>query len=300
MKKRGWNVIFNPSAGGIEDDDAGRLSLSRLGKLNLLATSRKGDALRYARQIRELGGGKIIVIGGDGTLNEVINGLAPDFDGIEMAVLPGGTGNDFCRGLEIPGEMEEAIEALCSRMEPRSIDVGRIRFQDQVRYFLNTSAGGFSVLVDRNLDEPTKKNWGSVAYYVSAIQALPDLQSLPFQAKFESGSEMQTEVYAWVITNGRYIAGGIPIAIDAQVDDGLLDLVLIPSLPVTKVPSLVSEVLLDSDKEGSDSGLIKKQASYVEIETQPPCEFNVDGEVAGLTPVIYEVVLSALRVYQPV
>lgn len=290
-----WNVILNPSAGEGEDDEKARLS--RLGELNLMATSRQGDAFRFARQIKETGGGRLLVIGGDGTLNEVVNGLAPNFEGIQMAVLPGGTGNDFCRALGVPGDMEEAIEALKSSMEPRLIDVGRVSVKGQERFFLNTSAGGFSVMVNRNLDEASKKQWGSLAYYLSAIGTLPDLQSFRLSVRWDSGS-LETEAYAWVVANGRYIAGGIPIAPEASFDDGFLDLVVIPGLPVSKLPSLVSELLTEAGE--STSTMIRKQGQRIDVETHPSHEFNLDGEITGSTPVIYEVVPSVLMVYQPV
>lgn len=294
---KGWNVIFNPSAGSVEGNGEGGSGLYRLGKLNLMATSNRGDAFRFARQIRESGGGRIVVMGGDGTLNEVVNGLAPNFEGIEMAVLPGGTGNDFCRGLKISNEIEEAVEALRGGMEPKLVDVGRVRFKREERFFLNTSAGGFSVLVNQKLDELGKKNWGSLAYYISAIQTLPDLQSFHFEARSETGT-LESEAYAWVVANGRYIAGGVPIAPRAELDDGLLDLVLIPSLPVSELPSLISELLLETEESGSV--LLRKQVARVEIKTRPSYEFNLDGEVTGSTPVTYEVLPSVLQMYQPV
>lgn len=289
-----WNIILNPSAGGGEDNEKARLS--RLGDLNLMTTSHPGDALRFARQVKETGGGRLLVIGGDGTLNEVVNGLSPNFEGIQMAVLPGGTGNDFCRALGIPDDMEQAIEALESSMKPSLIDVGRVSIGGEERFFLNASAGGFSVMVSRNLDESSKKQWGSLAYYVSAIGTLPDLQSFHFSARWEDGS-LETEAYAWVVANGRYIAGGIPIAPEASFDDGFLDLVVIPGLPLSKLPSFVSELLTET--AGTTSTMVKRQGQRIEVETRPSHEFNLDGEIIGSTPVIYEAIPSALMVYQP-
>ena len=142
-------IILNPNAGSARDVDAIEASALRLGETTFCTTDQPGEATRLAQRAIADGCDLLVAAGGDGTINEVLNGLAPDFTRARLGILPLGTGNDFVRSMGIPTELDAALDVLAAGTE-RSIDVVRVT-SDRTRYFINVSAGGFSGLVDEKL-----------------------------------------------------------------------------------------------------------------------------------------------------
>src|SRR5687768_16418116 len=167
-------LIVNPNAGSAQQPDLLTAFIS-LGRLALLPAARPSQATELARQAVAAGCTRIVATGGDGTLNEVLNGLTDRLDDVEVGLIPLGTANDFAREMGIPAVAGEAVAAILGGGR-RRIDLARISCCDaQPRVFVNVSAGGFSTLVDEKLDK-TQKDWlGSLAYAFSAAKALPEL-----------------------------------------------------------------------------------------------------------------------------
>ena len=166
----------------------------------------------------------IVAAGGDGTLNEVVNGIAPWADRIEIGLVPLGTGNDFARTLALPNSIDDCLDIL--RMgQTRAIDLVRVT-SDQIRYFVNVSAGGFSGTVNEKLTPEIKQTWGPLAYLRSAAEALPELRAYRTTVVLDEEPPLVVDLYNAIVANGRFVAGGTEVAPEAAVDDGLLDLVL--------------------------------------------------------------------------
>ena len=154
-------------------------------------------------------------------LKRVVNGLREDASAVVLGLIPLGTGNDFARTLELPTQVDEAI-ALLLAGHTRAIDLVRVT-SDEVRYFVNVSAGGFSGLVDERLTPEMKKTWGPLAYLRGAAAALPDLRAYRTTVSLDNAESLTLSLYNVVIANGRYVGGGTQIAPQASIDDGLLD-----------------------------------------------------------------------------
>ena len=137
-------VIVNPKAGSVKDVEGLLKRLERLGSASIHVTSARGEAEKFAR---ESSCEEIIAAGGDGTLNEVVNGVAGRMDQVRVGLIPLGTGNDFARCLKLPQNVEENIDIVLSG-ETSALDVVRAK-SDYARYFLNVSAGGFSASASR-------------------------------------------------------------------------------------------------------------------------------------------------------
>jgi diacylglycerol kinase (ATP) len=289
-------VIVNPNAGSVEEVEVLERTVgsSRPG-VELCVTRQEGDARRFAREALEAGAGLIVAAGGDGTLNEVVNGLAADFGSARLGLIPLGTGNDFARSINVPADLDAAIGIL-REGRVRTLDVARATFGDGSRYFINMAAGGFSGLVSEKADE-VKDRWGPLAYLRAAVGVLPELQG--FDATFlidgEDGRErLKLEAYNVVVSNGRYVAAGIPVAPQSRLDDGRLDLMLVPTASLGEMAILLPQVLLGRHTE-SDR-LIFREVTRLEIASDPAMAFNVDGELIGETPVRFEVLPRALQV----
>ena len=148
-------VILNPKAGSVKDLDAVKKQLRRLEASSFHLTKNEGAAKTFAREAVRDHCDEIIAAGGDGTLNEVINGIAKRVGDVRIGLIPLGTGNDFARCLNLPATLEENIDIVLSG-ETTAIDVVRTK-SDRIRYFINVSAGGFSGLVSEKLTPELKR-----------------------------------------------------------------------------------------------------------------------------------------------
>jgi diacylglycerol kinase (ATP) len=288
-------VIFNPTAGSVKKADAVLSQLQRLDPVAVRTTRRRGDAERLAREAIREKCAYLVTAGGDGTLNEVINGIATpqrvSAVQVQLGILPLGTGNDFARALGLPTTIDENIDILLAR-ETARIDLVRMR-SNRTRYFANVSAGGFSGIVDEKLTPEMKRTWGPLAYVRSAAAALPKLHAYRAQLVFDDEEKLTIELYNIVIGNGRYVAGGLPIAPDANLRDGLLDVVLIPKRTAPEMALLAAEILLG--KHLCSNRVIFRRAKKIAVRSRPGMWFNVDGELIGNAPAVFQVIPRALN-----
>jgi diacylglycerol kinase (ATP) len=284
-------VIVNPAAGSVKDLDAVQKQLARLKPAAIHLTRGAGAAKKCARQALRNGYEEIIAAGGDGTLNEVINGIAKRVGDVRVGVIPLGTGNDFARCLNLPATVEENIDIVLSG-ETAALDVVRAQ-SERLRYFVNVSAGGFSGLVDEKLTPEIKQTWGPLAYVRSAAAALPQLRSYRTTVQLDNKERFSFDLYNVVIANGRFVAGGLPIAPNADPADGLLDVLLIRKRPVSEM-ALVAAKILSGNHLDSDA-ITFRRAAKVAIRSRPGMWFNVDGELIGNDPIVFEVMPRALQ-----
>lgn len=284
-------VVLNPAAGSADDPEELLKKLKALPSAEVHVCAQPGDARKVAAAAIESGVELIVAAGGDGTLNEVINGVGENGSATRVALIPLGTGNDFARSIHLPEKVDDCLEViLAGRL--REIDLVRVR-SDDVRYFVNVSAGGFSGLVDEKLTAEIKQTWGPLAYLRCAAAALPELKAYETQIAFDDGPMERVSLYNLVIGNGRFVAGGIPVTPEAVLDDGLLDIILIPEKPKTELALLVAQILMGKHL-GSET-LIYKRAAKVTVNSQPGMWFNVDGELVGNEPAIFEVIPRGLQ-----
>jgi diacylglycerol kinase (ATP) len=285
-------VIVNPNAGSVGELDTLHQAVRGLSGGVLLQTEKEGDAREMARKAMEEGAGLVVAAGGDGTLNEVVNGLAADLGAARLGLLPLGTGNDFARSINVPPDLDAAL-AVLREGRTRVLDVARATLPHEMRHFLNMSAGGFSGIVSEKAGE-VKDRWGPLAYLRAAIGTLPELTGFKTRITVNHSERLEIEAYNVIVSNGRYVAAGIPVAPQSELDDGLLDLMIAPATTIPQLALLVPQVLLgrhiDSDL------LLFRKATQIEIESDPPMSFNVDGELIGEAPVRFEVLPRALEV----
>jgi diacylglycerol kinase (ATP) len=235
-------IICNPCAGSVGDRKSIDEKLRQLPGARIYFTENEGDATRLAQEAVEQGQDLVVAAGGDGTLNEVINGIAPHADQIQIGLVPLGTGNDFARTLDLPDSIEDCLDILRAA-KTRPVDLVRVT-SDQVRYFVNVAAGGFSGAVNEKLTPEIKKTWGPLAYLRSAAEALPELRSYRTTVVLDEGTPLEVDLYNAIIANGRFVAGGTPVAPEAEVADGLLDLVLVLQKPMSEVALVVARMLV--------------------------------------------------------
>lgn len=288
-------IILNPTAGGVSDLDAVMRQLARLPGAEIRITSKAGSGARFARTALKNGSDVIIAAGGDGTLNEVVNGIGEDLGEARVGLIPLGTGNDFGRTIGVPVDLEAAIDLILAG-DTRPVDLVRVT-SDEVRYFVNVSAGGFSGLVDEKLTPEIKKTWGPLAYLRGAAAALSELRAYRTTLAFDNTESLVLDLYNVVVANGRYVAGGTLIAPEALIDDGLLDVVLIPKRPAPELALLAAQIALGNHM--SSESIVFRRAANLTVNSKPGMWFNVDGELVGNEPARFEILPRALRFIAP-
>lgn len=284
-------VILNPVAGSVGDVATLVERIRNLLDAEVCITAEPGGAMQSAKTALRKRYDMVVAAGGDGTLNEVVNGLREDTSSIVVGLIPLGTGNDFARTLDLPTEVDKAI-ALLLAGRTRAIDLVRVT-SDEMRYFVNVSTGGFSGLVDEKLTPEMKKTWGPLAYLRSATAALPELRAYRTTVLLDNAESFTLNLCDVVIANGRYVAGGMRIAPEASVDDGLLDIILIQERSPAELAFLAAQVALGNHL--SSDAIVFRRAAKVTVNSQPGMSFNVDGELVGNEPAEFEVLPRALQ-----
>src|SRR5918998_5648537 len=187
-----------------------------------------GDARKAAEEWSD---GLLIVVGGDGTVNEVVNGLgkAGFPDDVTLAVLPMGTGNDLAATLAIPDDPEGARETIRRGMV-RTLDVARVRSVGVgERFFINVSTGGFGAETSSLADERLKSRWGKLTYFRASLEKARHFDVREVRVTLDGEERMMRAVNV-AVGNCRYAGGGWPAAPKANPEDGLLDLVVIEDI----------------------------------------------------------------------
>jgi diacylglycerol kinase (ATP) len=286
-------IIVNPIAGAIVNPDGLLKQLRRLDPRKLSLTKRAGEAETLARVAFRAGCDYIIAAGGDGTLNEVINGIASPHPirRVRLGIVPLGTANDFARSMKLPARVENNIDILRAK-QTVLVDLGRVTGK-RTRYFINVSAGGFSGAVDEKLTPQIKSTWGPLAYLRSAAAALPKLRAYHTTVIFDDVKRWEGELYNIVIANGQFVAGGLPIAPDASVRDGLLDVLLVPKRPAREMALLAAQMLLG--KHLSSDVIPFRRTRKISVKSRPRMWFNVDGEPFGDDPAVFQILPRALE-----
>jgi diacylglycerol kinase (ATP) len=232
---------------------------------------------------------RVVVAGGDGTLNAVVQGLVGT--GLPLSVIPLGTANNLARTLEIPLTVPEACE-VAVRGARRRIDLGRVNG----RYFFTTASLGLSVQITEELTSKTKRRWGPLAYGVAAVRALT--RSRAFHADISwPGGKRHSRTVQIVVGNGRYYGSALAVAADATIDDARLDLYSLEVRHWLEILALVPS--LRRGRHGRKRSVEALRATEFEITTVVPREINVDGEICGTTPALLQVVAGALEVFAP-
>jgi len=289
MKAR---LIVNPRSGTDSAADAletiNRLLRARAGMMEIVMTVGEGDASLAAARAVEDGVDHLFVGGGDGTLNEALNGVASLPGGLEavtFGVIPLGTGNDFATALGISEDVEEAIPQLFDR-EPAAVDVGMVND----RYFINVSAGGFIADVSDAVNPQLKTIAGKFAYLLGGAQILLNYE--PVQATVSiSGASETRMLHTFAVCNSRLVGGGRLIAPHAILDDGRLDVCLIDAMPTGEFLGLLRQV--SSGDHVDDPRVTYAQAEALELAFERRIKVNTDGQVLEAERCVYRVLRRA-------
>ncbi len=238
-------------------------------------------------------GALLVVVGGDGTLNEVVNGAAGS--GAEIAVIPAGTGRDFGRTYGIPRRFDDAVRVALDG-SPRTIDLGRAVYAlpgggEGSRLFANAGSVGMSGAVAARANSSSKRLGGRVTFYYALVAEFLRWHNSELSVAFEGG-ERRALMHDVIVANGNYLGGGMKLAPDARPDDGLFDLVLVGD--VSKLDFVTTSPKLYRGGHVGHPRIEIVRSPWVSVEAAAPVLLELDGEQEGTTPVRFEIVPGAL------
>jgi YegS/Rv2252/BmrU family lipid kinase len=244
----------------------------------------------------------LVVVGGDGSVHEVVNGLAGAGLGedVELALLARGTGKDVARSLRVPRSLDPALEVAQNGVA-KPFDVGRAHFrgndgQEATAYFLNFAGAGISGAIAERANHSSKALGGRVSFMWATIAVFARWRTTPMTIRVD-GVERSGRMLEVLAMNGDYTAGGMWIAPGAKPDDGVLDVVVMGD--VTKLDFLVAFPRIYRGTHLSHPKIDLLHGSTIEVDGERALPVVLDGEQPGTTPARFEIAPAKLRVRVP-
>jgi len=305
MNSRKWFVIINPNAGnkaGFRDWE--KIS-SELNSQNInyefAFTKEKMHAVEISKTAVENGFRNVIVVGGDGTLNEVVNGFylqnsVPVYE-LTIAMIPVGTGNDWCRTLEIPIEYNEAIR-LIKNEKIFVQDIGIVKFQKAgntiTRYFVNVAGTGFDADVAKKVNQDKENNkTGKILYIKNLLGTLFSSKSKKYSIRID-GEQINCKVFSMCAGICKFNGAGMMQLPNAVPNDGLLDMTIIKT--ISKIDVIRNVKNLYNGSFVSHRSVETHQGKHFLIETSEKVDLEIDGESVGHSPFEFSILPNSLNV----
>ena len=267
----------------------------------------EGDALfseepahlaELAEQAARRGAELIVAVGGDGTVNEVVNGLMR-VDVAELAIVPRGTGVDIVRTFGIPTKLDEAL-AVAASGATRVIDAGRAAYRAwsgdiEDSYFVNVASAGMSGAIAKRVNE-SGRGFAKASYFAATLSVFARWKNTEVRVSVDDeirGGRMHDVIVA----NCRYLGAGMMICPEAEPDDGLFDVLLIGDITKADLVRTLPKIYRGTHLPHPKAELLR--GSVVSIEADAPLPVELDGEQPGTTPVRFDIVPRALRLRVP-
>ena len=296
-----WRLILNgKSAGNDELRDAVRHWRERGVQLEVRVTWEEGDAERYVAEAIDHGVDVIVAAGGDGTLSAVAETLAHRDESADalpsLALVPMGTANDFATSANLPTEPEAAL-ALIGQTTAHAIDLLRVDADGTSWWCANLASGGFGTQVTVETDAGLKKMLGGLAYVITGIAKLGRIE--PITARLH-GPDFAWEggFIALGIGNGRQAGGGQQLCPQALIDDGLLDVTVVPELE-GEVASTLGQMLTGGKEAALERVATRVRLPWLQLESAQPLTLNLDGEPVQARRFRIDCVAGRVRLHLP-
>jgi len=240
-----------------------------------------------------------VVVGGDGSVHEVVNGIAGR-EGVEIAVIPRGTGWDFARSLGLPRKVDRAIAVVLDG-RTRAIDLGRATYRpwaegEAQAWFANIASAGMSGAIAQRANDTTKAFGGKASYVWATFAVFARWRNTDVEVAVD-GESRRGRMHDVVVANGTYFGGGMKICPDAQPDDGAFDVLLIGDLTKRDLLLTLPKTFRGTHLPHPKAELLR--GARVTVEAPEPLPIELDGEQPGTTPARFEAVPRALKVRVP-
>lgn len=300
MKKA--RVIYNPTSGKetMKKNLADILEVLEQAGYEASAfatTPEENSARNEAKRAALTGFDLVVAAGGDGTINEVVNGIAPLKKRPKMAIIPGGTTNDYARALKIPRDNPKAAAEVILKKQTIKMDIGKT----PESYFINIAAGGHLTELTYEVPSELKSIFGYLAYLAKGAELLPRIKPIKMRLVYDEGDYYgNASMFFLGLTNS--VGGFEQIAPDAKLDDGKFSLIIVKTANIFEIIHLVS-LMLNGGKHINDHRLIYTKTSRLEVDVPDKSHrlmINLDGEYGGDAPMVFKNLHNHIEFYADV
>ena len=256
------------------------------------ATTGEGDAIEAARLAVERRYDLVVAAGGDGTISEVVNGMAEQEYRPKLGIIPVGTTNDFARALQIPRDIVAAAEII-AKGDRIPIDIGRMN----EKYFINIGGGGS--LTELTYDVPSKLKTviGQLAYYLKGIEMLPSLKATNMSIEYD-GKLFEGEAMLFLVGLTNSIGGFEKLAPNSSINDGMFSLLILTKTNLADFIRIASLAL--RGEHINDSKVIYTKANRIKVYSDEKVLLNLDGEFGGVLPAEFVNLYRHFEVFVPI
>jgi len=294
-------VIINPSSGRqtirqTVDDVIGYLvDAKALYRADYCFTREKNDALKYAVEMKKGEYDLVLAVGGDGTINEVVNGLMQSGSDTPLAILSAGTVNDFATYIGVPSDPYSFSRMLIARNK-RKIDIGKVG----KRYFLNVAAGGLLTDIAYKVPSDTKTALGRMAYWLEGARDLPANLFKGLPVTIESKEDYyDDEAFLFIIANTTSVGGIKKLLPYAELNDGLLDVLIVSKLEFGGLLPLLGKFLIGDHLSNENITYFQTRRLSLSTRGKEEIRLDLDGEEGDMIPAIVECVPNAITLIFP-
>lgn len=293
--------------GGIKNRDSVQAEIVKVFKglnVKFYATEKAGQSVDLAEQAVKVGYTHIICVGGDGSLNEVVNGAMNALPGLEenrraalrLGVLPMGSGNDFVKTMKSPTDIE-GLKSAIAKDSFKTIDLGHVEYhtkarEKKYRYYINITDVGMGGVVAEKLSRYGKWMGAQLTYQRAILSTLISYKHKPIKVTADSFT-YQGNIMNFIVANGKYFGSGLGIAPEAEVNDGELSVVILGEISLLDYIKNLGDVRKCVKIKHPE--LQYKSTKAVFVESNEPLAIDMDGEFIGYSPMRVKVVPAALR-----
>ncbi|MGP7819447.1 diacylglycerol kinase [Niallia sp. 01092] len=289
-------IIYNPTSGR----EAFKKHLSEVLKklenagyeTSCHATVGPEDATKAAKIAVERRYDLVVAAGGDGTINEVVNGLAEQEYRPKLGIIPVGTTNDFARALHIPRDIEAAADII-AKGDTIPMDIGRIND----KYFINIAGGGHLTELTYEVPSKLKTMLGQLAYYLKGIEMLPFLKATTVKIEYD-GKLFEGEVMLFLVGLTNSVGGFEKLAPGASINDGLFSLLILKKANLADFIRIATLAL--RGEHVNDPNVIYANANHIKITSNETVQLNLDGELGGMLPAEFVNLYRHFEVFVPI
>ncbi|VEF49147.1 diacylglycerol kinase catalytic region [Bacillus freudenreichii] len=289
-------IIYNPTAGReiFKRHIADVLQkLEQAGyEASCHATTGAGDATAAARTAVERKYDVVICSGGDGTINEVVNGIAEQEYRPKLGIIPTGTTNDFARALHIPRDIDAAVDVITAG-DTIPMDIGRMN----EHYFINIAGGGKLTELTYEVPAKMKTVLGQLAYYLKGIEMLPSIRATDVSIEYD-GKLFEGEMMLFLVALTNSVGGFEKLAPDSSINDGLFSLLILKKTNLAEFIRVASLALRGEHVD--DPNVIYSKANHIKVKSKEKVQLNIDGEYGGLLPAEFYNLYRHLEVFVPI
>lgn len=288
-------LIYNPTSGREQIKRNLPYILDRLDRAgwetSCHATTGAGDAAIAARFAIKRKFDLVIAAGGDGTINDVVNGLCEQANRPRLAIIPVGTTNDFARAICVPRDIEKACEIICQEFE-MPLDIGKVN----QNYFINIAGGGKLTELTYEVPSRLKTMLGQMAYYLKGMEMLPSIRPTAVRIEYD-GKLFEGEIMLFLVSNTNSVGGFEKLAPDASMNDGMFDLLILKKTNLAEFIR-VARLAVKGDHI-KDPNIVYAKANRIRVFSNDKMQLNLDGEYGGELPGEFQNLYQHLNVLVP-